>query len=376
MRVLMMMSSVAMGGAEQITVSVLPYLEAAGITPLLCTLNTRRDSPITERLAQTGVKRFDLGARRMVDPLAWRRFRRLLQQEKIDLLNTQDQDTHIYGGLAGWQLNMPVVMTRHVVGEPSTTLKERLRARLVLLAARHGARRLVAVSDAVRQAFARQAGVPLAKIDTIHNGIDVQKFATRHQRQSKRAELGWDPDRPIVIMVAVLRPGKGHELLFEALPHLKAALPGVQVKLVGDGALNDDLRQQAAPFGDTVEFLGQRIDVPELLGASDVLVLPSWSEALPTVLLEAGAASLPVVATDVGGTSEIVVDGQTGFIVPPGNAPALAGRLLEVLENPTRGQQMGREARARVVSCFSLEEQARSLAALFQQEVKVYENLV
>lgn len=370
MRVLMMMSSVAMGGAEQITVSVLPYLAAAGATPLLCTLNTRRDSPITEIFAQTGVQRFDLGARRMVDVSAWRRFVRLLQDEKIDLVNTQDQDTHIYGALAAWRLSMPVVMTRHVLREPATTLKEGLRARLVLLAARYGARRVIAVSEAVRQAFAHQARLPLAKIETIHNGIDLQKFAPGRHRASMRAELGWQPDRPIVIMVAVLRPGKGHELLFEALPQLKAALPKVQVKLVGDGELSHALRRQAAPFGESVEFLGQRSDVPALLGASDVLVLPSWSEALPTVLIEAGAAALPVVATDVGGTSEIVKDGETGFIVPPGNAPELARGLLELLQNPARAHQMGQSARRRVTSCFSLEEQARSMVTLFQQELK------
>jgi glycosyltransferase involved in cell wall biosynthesis len=98
-----------------------------------------------------------------------------------------------------------------------------------------------------------------------------------------------------------------------------------------------------------------------------VLVLPSWSEALPTVLIEAGAASLPVVATDVGGAAEIVKNGRTGYIVPPGEAATLADRLSHILQNPAKAQQMGQQARARVLRLFSLEQQARTTTALFER---------
>ncbi|MHB8626586.1 MAG: glycosyltransferase family 4 protein [Aggregatilineales bacterium] len=367
MRVLFMMSSIAMGGGERILVSVLPFFKTEGITPALCTMNTRRDSPLTEAFNKTNIQRFDLGAKRMVDWRAWQRFRKLLQIEKFDVIHTQDQDTHIYGALAHWRLKTPVVMTRHVMFEPADSLKTNLRARLVLIAAHYGADRIVAVSEAVRQRFAKQARIPLSRIETIYNGIDIERFDTRSRRAAKRAELGYEATCPIVTMVAVLRAGKGHEVLFEAIPRLKAAVPNVQVKLVGDGELADNLRRQAAPLGDTVEFLGQRMDVPELLGASDVLVLPSWSEALPTVLMEAGAASLPVVATNVGGTAEIVVDGEGGYIVPPGDPEMLARRLIDLLQNPSQAAQMGQKARERVAQLFSLQQQARKTIALYER---------
>lgn len=367
MRVLFMMSSIAMGGSERILVSVLPFFKAEGITPVLCTLNTRRDSPLAEAFNETNIQRFDLGAKRMIDRRAWQRFSQLLQAEKFDLLHTQDQDTHMYGALARRRLKMPVVMTRHVMFEPADSLKTRVRARLVLMAAHYGADRVIAVSEAVRQRFAKQARIPLAKIETIYNGIDVERFDTRAKRAAKRTELGWDAQRPIVTMVAVLRAGKGHEVLFEAIPRLKAVVPNVHVKLVGDGELANELRRQAAPLGDAVEFLGQRMDVPELLGASDVLVLPSWSEALPTVLMEAGAASLPVVATAVGGTSEIVVDGEGGYVVPPGNSEMLARRLIDLLQNPAQAAQMGQTARQRIIQLFSLRQQARKTTALYER---------
>jgi glycosyltransferase involved in cell wall biosynthesis len=255
--------------------------------------------------------------------------------------------------------------------EPTDTLKEAVRAKLVLWAARYGANRLIAVSEAVKQNLAKQAGISLSKIETIYNGIDIERFNTQDKREVKRTELGWSGTDPIIIMVAVLRRGKGHELLFEAIPQLRAAIPNVQIKLVGDGELNQSLRQRAAPFGAAVEFLGQRMDVPDLLGASDLLVLSSWSEALPTVLIEAGAASLPVVATDVGGTTEIVVDGETGYIVPPGNSDKLAQRLIDVLQDLTGAKRMGQQAYTRVVRLFSLDQQAQKTAVLFERTLNM-----
>src|SRR5579864_4764351 len=214
MRVLFMMSSIAMGGSERILVSVLPFFRAEGISPVLCTLNTRRDSPLAGAFSQTNIQRFDLGAKRMTDRGAWQRFTELLRTEKFDILHTQDQDTHIYGALARRLLKIPVVMTRHVMFEPADSLKTNLRARLVLLAAHFGADRIIAVSEAVRKRFAQQARIPLARIETIYNGIDVERFNTRALRAAKRTELGWDVNHPVVTMVAVLRAGKGHEVLF------------------------------------------------------------------------------------------------------------------------------------------------------------------
>jgi len=366
MRVLLMISGIAMGGAERNVVSVLPYLkEIDGVTPLLGTLNTWRDSPLVEILAESRVRRFDLSAKRLIDPAAWKRFISLLDEQKIDIVSTQDQYTNLFGALAFWWTRVPIVMTRHVMCEPTDTFRETVKAKLMLWAARYGSHRLIAVSEAVRENLARQAGVPLSRIETIYNGIDVERFATRDQRDRKRAQMGWNPDQKIVLMVAVLRRGKGHEILFEAISQLKAEIPGVRIKLVGDGELNGSLRRQAEPFGDTVELLGERVDVPELLGASDALVLPSWSEALPTVLMEAGAACLPVVATNVGGAAEIVEEGRSGYLVRAGDAEQLADRLIRTLQNPEQARQLGEYARNHIAELFSLERQAKKMVSLY-----------
>ncbi len=370
MKILLMMSSIAMGGAERNIVSFVSHLKIAGVDVILCTLNKRRDGPLADAFARTGIERFDLDARRMTDIAAIRRFIALLRNEKIDLVHSQDQDTIIYGGLAHRFLNIPSVMTRHVLEEPVVSWRTAVRAKLVLWSARYGFDAVVAVSDAVRRHFSRQAGVPLDKIHTIYNGIELEKFKNEKSRDEIRADLGWDMDRPIAIFVSVLRPGKGFKVLFNAIPKIRKILPDFQVKLVGAGQLGEMLRSEAAFLGDAVEFLDERMDIPRLLGASDVLIQTSWSEALPTVLIEAGAAGIPVVATDVGGTSEIVQDGVSGYLIAPGDSDTLANRAVKILLSRELKERMGISARRHVLDEFSFEKQVKNTIKLYEKVLR------
>lgn len=367
MRIMLMLSSIALSGAERNVVNVLPYMKKHGAEPVLCTLNHRRDSPLAQIFAETGLPRYDLGAKRLTDPAALKRLYNLIREHKIDLIHSQDQDANIYGALAKLRTGIPFIMTRHVLFEPTDTWKEKIRAQMVLLLARYFADRIVVVSKAVKPVFATQTGIPEVKIQPIYNGIDLEHFNTRAKCEAKRAEMGWPVDAPVVIFVGVLRRGKGHDVLLAALPQIKQAVPNVRIVLVGEGELEEQLRRDFAPHDGAIEFLGQRTDVSELLGASDVLVLPSWAEALPTVLIEAGAASLPVVATDVGGAAEIIVEGETGYLVEKGDVNAFAARLIEVIQDPKLARQMGEAGYDRVTNIFSLDNQAKNTLDFYQQ---------
>lgn len=363
----MLLSSIAMGGAERNVVSVLPYLRDAGVDVTLCTLNKRRDSALVDVFTNAGIERFDLGANRLSDRHSWRKFLSFLNAQRIDIVHAQDQDAIIYAGMSKRFANIKTLMTRHVLQEPSRNWKFAIRSRLVLWLARRRMDRVVAVSEAVRHRFAAQARMSPSKIETIYNGVDLEKFTLCRSRAEIRKKLGWDTDRKIAIHVAVFRPEKGYDLLFEALRQIQAALPSFQIKLVGDDRLESALHDKASILGDVVEFMGQRMDVPDLLAASDLLIQTSWSEALPTVLIEAGASSRPVVATNVGGTSEIVVDGRGGFVVDPGDAGDLADRVVQILCTPGLADKMGRQAYNRVVKMFSLESQAGSTKMLYER---------
>ena len=369
MKILLMLSSIAMGGTERNIVSVAPYFKKAGVDVMLCTLNKRRDSPLAEVFSSTGIERFDLGAKRMTDFRALRKLAILLREKKIDLVHAEDQDTIIYSGLARRLFNVPALMTRHVLQEPAHSWKTAMRSKMVFWSARYGVNRVITVSEVVRQHFSKQAGVPLKRIHTIYNGIEIEKFDIGKSQRELRTELGWEVGCPIAIFISVLRPGKGFEVLFEAIPKIRKTLPGFQLKLVGSGELEAELRRQAAPLGDAVEFLGQRMDIPQLLGASDVLIQSSWSEALPTVLIEAGAAAIPVVATNVGGTAEIVEDARSGYVIPAGDSEMLANRTIEILLSPDLKHRMGRHAREHVSKTFSLEKQARETIALYESVI-------
>ena len=167
-----------------------------------------------------------------------------------------------------------------------------------------------------------------------------------------------------------MRPDKGHGVLFEALPAILEHCPKTRLVLVGAGPYATAVREKAKSFGDTVDILGERHDVPRLLGASDLFVSPSRNEGLPTVIIEAGAAGLPTVATDVGGTREIVKDQITGILVSPDRPDQLAGAVIRLLQDPLRMRAMGSAAAAHIRSQFTLESQAISTVALYRDALR------
>ena len=333
----------------------------------MVTLNTRRDGALADEYEKTRLARHDLGAKRMLDFTAWRRFTKLLHEERIDLIHAQDQDTIIYAGLANRLLGYPAIMSRHVLYEPSDTARRKIRAKLVLWAAKVGFNKIIAVSEETGRKLVRLTSVAPEKVVVIHNGIPTDRFNVEELKDSLRARFGWDQETAIVIMIAALRPGKGHEVLIEAIPSIIDNIPNIRFVFVGVGRQSEKIKALSNPYKKVVEFLGERTDIPELLTASDVLLLPSWAEALPTVLLEAGAASLPAVATDVGGTKEIIDDGETGYIIPPGDSVLLAERLVKLLNNKSLAQKMGNKACNRIMSTFSLQKQAKKTVALYQE---------
>jgi glycosyltransferase involved in cell wall biosynthesis len=228
-----------------------------------------------------------------------------------------------------------------------------------------GVQRYLAVSTHVRDRLAA-LGLPEAKLRVVRNGVDPARF-DRSAAHDIRSELAGHAGGPIVLTVARLAPQKGLEYLLGAA----AMLPEAIFVIAGDGPDRTTLVAQAETAGlaDRVRFLGSRRDIPDLLAACDVFVLPSLIEGLPLSVLEAMAAARPVVATRVPGNDEAVVDGETGMLVPPRDPEALAHAIRSVLSNPERAAGFGSAGRARVIADFSTR---RMVAAVGQQ----YEELL
>lgn len=367
-RPLVLLSSLELGGAERVTVSFLRRLAGHGVKAQVCTVASREDPCLVAELREAGVARHDLAGRRLADPRVLPRLLRLLRRERIGLVHAHGQDASILAAAARPLSRVPLVLTRHVLEEPAGDWRRRLRARLALAAARR-ADAVVAVSQAVADWLARAAARPRGVLRVIPNGVDLERFrpCVPGRAAALREELGVGPDDPLVLVPAVLREGKGHEVLLAALPQIRSRLPGVRVAFAGGGEREAELRAQARLHGDAVLFLGPRHDIPDLLAACDLVVLPSRAEALPTALLEAAAAGRPVVATRVGGAVEVVEDGRTGLLVPPGDADALASAVAALLSDRDRSRALGEAARRRAEERFSLDLHVRRTLELWSE---------
>jgi glycosyltransferase involved in cell wall biosynthesis len=232
-----------------------------------------------------------------------------------------------------------------------------------LIAARVG--RCIAVSQDIARRLADGLHWRADKIEVIHNAVQIERFG-RPADLTLRASLAGG-DSPIVLTVARLDSQKGHEVLLRAV----AETPSVRLVLAGEGPERERLETLVSGLGlgPRVLFLGSRTDVPELLAASDVFVLPSLFEGSPLAVLEAMAAMKPVVATAIGGTDELIVDGESGLLVPPADPRALAAALRQLIADRRLGTRLGQNARERV-------EQRFSAAAMAERVSQVYEGLL
>ncbi|MGE5707124.1 MAG: glycosyltransferase, partial [Bacteroidota bacterium] len=255
------------------------------------------------------------------------RFRAILTEHRIDLVHANSPTTALAASLARQNARIPVIASAHGVWNNLTRPAAALLFGL-------GADRIVGCSQAITSELVR-AGLPRRKAGTIHNGIPL-RAASPERRETLRQEFSVPEGGTVILTAARLANQKGIAYLLSAMPMILSECPNTRVWLAGDGPLRGMLeaRAQELHVQHAVRFLGNRGDVPDLLRAADIFCLPSISEGLPLSIAEAMAASLPVVATTVGGVPEIVRNGLTGWLVPPCQPSLLANRLLSLVRDP------------------------------------------
>jgi glycosyltransferase involved in cell wall biosynthesis len=216
----------------------------------------------------------------------------------------------------------------------------------------------------------RRAGVVPEKMRVIHNAIDVNRFNRRAPDAREKLQNYFpSPRRWIIGAAGRLSQEKGIDVLVEAAAHVIASQPEAGFIVFGDGGLREKLFRQAETRGLSGRFIlaGFRSDLDALFPSFDLLALPSFTEGLPNVVLEAFAAAVPVVATDVGGVPEVVDVGHNGFLVPPGDSRALADRILDLLASTVERRRMGRNGRERVRASFTFAAQAEGYRLLLDE---------
>ena len=350
------------GGAEEMVLNLVRHLPPR-FEPAVCCIHEA--GPIGDEIRRTGtavtVLGLTPGVRRPGDVLAIARHLRLVQPQ---IVHTFLLTASLYGRLAAILARVPIVIGTEVNiyerKRPIHALAERL-----LMS---GTDRVVASAESVRDFYISQVHAEPSKIDVIYNAVDFDQAVATTSRADTRRALGVPADAPMAGIIARLTEQKGHRYLFDALAS-QPSLSAVHLLVVGGGELRDVLGRDADARGlsSRVHFLGPRRDLGNLLAAMDVFVMPSLWEGLPLSMVLAMSASVPVVATSVAGIPEVVDDGRTGLLVPPGDAAALGRALVRLFADPDLRRRIGADARAAVLPRFGVDRYVDSVVALYDR---------
>ncbi len=320
-----------LAGAEYFFLRVIAHLAEMGHRVIVV---TKRDTPLRAEIEKIDHPNIQLHAwhtHGKIDPMTLCKLCRLILDERVDVINTHLTTASWQGALAAKITGVPSVAVVHAT-DRKTWFQH--------------ADHLIAVSGGVKDALIEQ-GIAPEKIEVLYHGIDLAQYVAPLDSATAKTRLGLPADARTVGVVASLIPRKGHRFLLEALKNMEATSGPIHLLLAGEGPLEAELRAQSLEMGlaERVHFLGFRRDIPEIVCAMDVFVLPSLKEGLSIAVMEAMALEKPVVCSAIAGLPEVVRDGQTGFLVPPGDSLALQNALEKLFADENLRAQIGREAR-------------------------------
>lgn len=349
------------GGAENILISLVKNLDRSRYRSFVCLL---RDGWLKTQLESLGIETIVVPQYGALDILWLFRIYRLLKHRSIHVMHAHEFAMNVYGSFLSSVTGIPIVATVH--GKDYFWVKWRRR-----LAYRFVARQsvMVSVSEDLKQFVTQRAAINPDRVRIVHNGIDLYRYAESDRPNTVRKELKINDNQPVIGTVGNLYSVKGHTYLLRACAVVARVFPDFVLLVAGRGDQLGALEEEARSLGilGNIRFLGFRDDVPCLLQAMDVFVLPSVSEGLPLSILEAMALGKPVVASNVGGIPEVVKDGITGYLVPPKDPEPLAEKILLLLHHPQVAVYLGQSGRKRVHEAFSLEEMIQKYQRLYER---------
>jgi glycosyltransferase involved in cell wall biosynthesis len=341
------------GGAEVHVAALAEKLKERGhAVTVICP----RGRPLARELMARGLPLRDPITIGKLDPIMLARLAVWLRRERIQVIHTHLSTASLLGSWAARLAGIPALATVHGLNTRTCF---------------NWARAIIAVSNAVKQHLVAQ-GLPAERITVIHNGVDLRAMShSRGGGVDVRAQWGLPKQAPVLVTVGRLAPQKGHRYLLEAVEILSRDERWRELRLlvVGTGALLAQLQREAEErgLGERVTFCGFHRDVLPFLQASDIFVLPSVQEGLSLSALEAMALAKPVVACRVGGTPEVVVDGETGLLVAPGEPGELAHALERLMSDPSQARAMGEAGKRRVQEAFDLEQMVTKIEGLYHR---------
>jgi glycosyltransferase involved in cell wall biosynthesis len=351
MTILQVISQRHLSGAERVCLMLSESLQLRGHrVVLLC----KKDAAMVGEAAQRGIEIRTPGVSGKFNPLVALGILRIAREIHADVIHTHLSTASQWGSVAGRLGGIPVVAHVHAMN-----------SRYFFLLADA----MVACSEGVRQHIIRQ-GVSGDLIRTIYNGIESKRLGVTRGRAETRASLGIAGSAPAIACIAHLADKKGQADLVRAVALLKDSRPDLACFLVGTGENLDSLRRLADNLGvaQRVVLPGYRSDAVEIMNAMDVIILPSLGkEGLPLVLLEAALLGKPAICSNIPGNNEVVVDGVTGLLFPPGDPAALAGQIDRLLSDSELSARMAQDAQERAQREFTIEAMTDRVEGLYRQ---------
>ena len=364
-RVLIFTNSFRLGGSERQAVELIKRLDRSCFKPIVACF--QEDGPLREELPSDilDVYKFPLkGFFNVTAVLQAGQFLRFLGRMRVQVVQCFDFYSNVFAIPLARLSGVPVILaSRRDEASMRTMAQQRVERWSYYLATG-----VVANAEAIKDQLVKRDKVFSEKVWVIHNGLDLDRF----DRQGGPPSEGTIPQSQglRIAVVANLRPEKGHLVLLDAAQRLTISNPQTRFLIVGDGVMRERIETRVRELGLTeqVQLTGAVKDIPALLRSVDIAVLPSLkNEGFPNAVMEAMAAAVPVVATDAGGTSELVIDGLTGFMVQPGNAAALGDAIGRLCDDAEVRRKMGEAGRRRIVDHFTIDRMTRKFEALYRR---------
>jgi glycosyltransferase involved in cell wall biosynthesis len=365
MRIAHVLSSFGLGGQERMAVDLARAQRAAGHQLIAVSLAAPPEGPLALGFREVEIPAITVAKRRGFDITLPFRLARVFERENIEVVHTHNPQALIYGAPAGKLAGAVLVHTKHG-RNPDTRRRRWLRRAAAELVDAY-----VAVSPSTAQVAREHRDSAEERLSVIENGIDLNAFTHgAGVRHAVRDELGIPRDAWVVGTIGRLAPEKDQKVLIEAMTPLLG--PKRRLLIVGDGPERPALDALVEKLGVKahVHFTGVRRDPARLLASFDVFALSSKTEGLPLVVLEAMAAALPVVSTDVGGIGDVIEHERSGFLVPPADVAKLESALGKLYRSPDLGRRIGLAARHAVRQSHSLTRMAGEYAALYAKVLR------
>ena len=361
-KVLHFIGSLEMGGTENMLLLYLKNTKNKNLEQSVCTLYS--GGALEKEFEDVGVRVYCLGIKGKVSlPLAVAKFKKLVEKWHPDIIHSYLLQENLVARIVGKLTNTKVICGKRDSDKHKSGWKVALDKSTMGMAALH-------VSNSKEGAKELEAyGVPENRIMYIPNGKDLKKFDLPLGKTEAKKRIGCTENDALLGCIARLYEFKGQEYLIRALPEILEKNPNIKLVLVGGGKMEKKLKELAKSLGveEKVLFLGERKDIPELLNSFDLFVFPSLREGMPGALMEAMASSLPVIATNIDGNTELVVDGENGLLVSPQRPKEISSKVILLLEDKKMAKRLGKNARDTIEGKFSIESMADQIDSLYER---------